>query len=355
MSFPGYETPGGTTARNAASKPGKLKRIDRSIAGDEMAGAMGLSRTAYRLLAGAGADKVYWSLDSRRLRILCYHGVCPDSARSSASTPDCFVTASEFTAQMRHLAANALVLPLADAVSRLRDGTLPPRAVCVTFDDGFANNLHIAYPVLAKYRIPATIFLSSAYVESGEFHPFIMLKLLAIYRGDSDARSALQDYKSAPLDTVLTRAKPWWDAARSCVTGTDHEVLRPLSVAELRSFDPELIEFGGHGHTHCILSHESDTRRRDEIHRCTDLIAGWTGRPVRLFAYPNGQPTDFGAFDQDVLRGAGITAAVTGIAGANAASADPLALRRYPLGLHHDTAGFRAELSGLRSAILRMT
>jgi hypothetical protein len=74
------------------------------------------------------------------------------------------------------------------------------------------------------------------------------------------------------------------------------------------------------------------------------------GRPVRLFAYPNGQRRDFGPCDQETLRVEGIEAAVTGIAGANSAGADVLALRRYPVGMYHDELGFRAELSGIRSA-----
>jgi peptidoglycan/xylan/chitin deacetylase (PgdA/CDA1 family) len=315
---------------------------------------MGLSRAAYRVLAGTGADRMFWRFDSHRLRILCYHGVCADRDAEAASTPDCFVTASAFAAQMQHLAAKARVLPLAEAASRLRDGSLPSRAVCVTFDDGFANNLHTAYPVLAKYKIPATMFLSSAYIESGDFHPFVKLKLLALHLRTEESRRVRDDYKSSPLDAVLKRAEPLWKVAKSRVTEQERETLRPLTPAELCSVDPELVEFGGHSHTHCILANESESRRRDEIVRSTELIATWTGRPVRLFAYPNGQASDFGAFDQQVLREAGIRVAVTGIAGANACGADPLALRRYPLGLYHDAAGFRAELSGLRSAILRM-
>jgi len=50
------------------------------------------------------------------------------------------------------------------------------RSVAITFDDGHANNLHLAYPMLQKYQLPATIFLSSAYVESGEMYPFLKLK-----------------------------------------------------------------------------------------------------------------------------------------------------------------------------------
>lgn len=313
---------------------------------------MGLSQTAYRVLVRTGVDRMFWRLNSRSLRILCYHGVCPDNTEGLSWIPDCFVTASAFADQMRHVASHAQVLPLAEGVSRLGEGTLPPRAVCITFDDGFANNLHLAYPVLSKYGISATIFLSSAYLETGELFPFLRFKLLALSLGTAEAKRLAMDYKSAPLESVLKRSEKSWEAVRNDVTELQRETLRPLTIPELGRFDPALVEFGGHSHTHCILANETEPRRLEEIRLCTVLIRQWTGRPVRLFAYPNGGLTDFGGFDQKALRAQGIAAAVTGIAGANTADTDPLVLRRYPVGLYHDTAGFRAELSGLRSAIL---
>jgi len=253
------------------------------------------------------------------------------------------------------LSSNARVLPLTEAMARLRAGTLPARTVCITFDDGYANNLQLAYPVLAKYGLPATIFLSSAYMESGEFFPFIRLKLIQLRLGKNAARQALLDYKLSPLDLVLEKAGRWWKDIETELTEDQRETLRPLCITETSAFDPNLIELGGHSHTHCVLRNENDARRRYEITTCIQRIAQWTGRPVRVFAYPNGQRGDFGPFDKEVLRTQGVNVAVTGIGGANGASVDPLELKRYPVGLYHDLDRFRAELSGLRSTLLRIT
>jgi peptidoglycan/xylan/chitin deacetylase (PgdA/CDA1 family) len=320
-----------------------------------MAGAMGVSRAVYRFLAGVGADRLFWNLDSHRLRILCYHGVCPDAVKGTNWTPEFFVTASDFENHMRHLSANARVLPLAEAAARLRDGTLPPRSACITFDDGYANNLHLAYPVLEKYGLPATIFVSSSYSQTADFYPFLKLKLIELKLGPGEARQVLVNYKSAPLDAVMERVDPWWQSVRAGLADIQLETLRPLTVPELRAFDPKLVEFGGHSHTHCIFGNENEARRRQEIRACLSAIGEWTGRQVRLFAYPNGQRGDFGPFDQDILRAEGVVVAVSGIAGANGVDADPLALRRYPVGMYHDQDGFRAEVSGMRTAILRVS
>lgn len=313
-----------------------------------------MSRTVFRMLAGTGTDKLFWRFDSRRLRILCYHGICRDAVKSTNWVPDCFVALSAFESQMRYLSANARVLPLTEAVARLQAGTLPSHAVCITFDDGYANNLQVAYPVLARYGLPATIFLSTSYVESGGFFPFLKLKLIQLSSIADAARQTLVDYKTSPLDLVMSRADQWWDEVEPQLSEDQRETLRPLTMEEVCTFDPELVELGGHSHTHCILSNESEARRQQELVQCLRSITRWTGRPVGLFAYPNGQQGDFGPSDQEVLRAQGIGAAVTGIAGANGADADPLALKRYPMGLYHDEAGFRAELSGIRTAILKM-
>ncbi len=303
----------------------------------------------YKSFSKARGDQVVWKLDSGRLRILCYHGVCADRLAGASWVPSCFVTQSAFETQLHYLQQNANVLPLAEAVARLQDGSLPPRSVSITFDDGYANNLRLAQPSLWKYRMPATVFLSSAYIESGEFYPFLKLKL--IQQHAPSAASGVLDYKSNPLDLVMQSAQKGWTEARDHVTADQRETLRPLTVDEVRQADPSVLNFGAHSHTHCILKNESPTRRREEIQVSVRKVEEWTGRPAKLFAYPNGEPGDFNEIDTEALRFAGVQAAVTGIAGSNTKPCDPLTLRRYPLSLGHDLYRFRAEIAGFRGVM----
>ena len=101
--------------------------------------------------------KALFSLVSQRkkLSILIYHQVLPtfDPMRPNE------ITASEFAGQIKWLASNFNVLTLSNAVERLHDGTLPPRPLVVTFDDGYADNCEVALPILQHHEIPAT-FLS---------------------------------------------------------------------------------------------------------------------------------------------------------------------------------------------------
>lgn len=304
-----------------------------------------------------GGDRLAWRMGANRLRILCYHGVCEDRLAGEPWVPLYFVTQSAFERQLRYLKGNARVLPLADAIARLQEGSLPPRSVSLTFDDGYANNLELAQPLLARHGMSATVFLSSAYIETGELYPFLKLKLirLSAAAGRPIAAEPLLDYKSAPLDTVMERAAPWWESVRSSLTAEQRRFLRPLTIDEVLSADPEVIEFGAHSHTHCILSNESPERRQREIRISVDKVRQWSGRPVRLFSYPNGEHGDFGETDKEALRAEGVEAAVTGIGGANSTGADPFALRRYPITISHDECRFRAEVTGFRAALQNMS
>ena len=92
-----------------------------------------------------------------RLSILIYHRVL---ARDDPFAP-WGIGAEGFTAQMAALRNHFNVIPLSEAIARLRSGSLPPRAAAVTFDDGYRDNLTVALPILRRYGIPATVFVAS--------------------------------------------------------------------------------------------------------------------------------------------------------------------------------------------------
>lgn len=307
-----------------------------------------MNRSVYKLVSAT--SRWLWTTKPGRLRILCYHGICEDRLAKEPWMPAYFVAASAFEQQLDYLRDYAVVLPLADAVRMLREGGLPERAVSITFDDGYANNLHLAQPLLARYRAPATIMLSSAYIESGGMYPFLQLQL--IRQMAPQWQSSLVSYKDHPVDEVLASAAPAWREVQSRLTADQVSTLRPLTVKEVQSANPRILKFGAHTHSHCILRNESPARRAEEIRMSVERVETWTRSKSPLFSYPNGEPGDFSDTDKQILREAGVTAAVTGIGGLNSPDCDPLALRRLPVGLYHDPTGFQVELSGLRSAAL---
>src|SRR4051795_1308993 len=102
-----------------------------------------------------------------RLRVLTYHRVLPRDVSCSPST----VSASPdvFEAQMRHLARAYRVVSSDEVIASLNAGAaLPHRAVLITFDDGCLDFGTIAWPILRRYRLPATVFVPTAYPDHPE-------------------------------------------------------------------------------------------------------------------------------------------------------------------------------------------
>jgi hypothetical protein len=98
-----------------------------------------------------------------RLSVLVFHRV--------RSRPDPLfpgeADAASFDMLMRHVRSRFHVLPLVSAVRALASETLPPRALAITFDDGYADNLTIAAPILARHGLPATVFIATGYLDGG--------------------------------------------------------------------------------------------------------------------------------------------------------------------------------------------
>ena len=313
----------------------------------------------YGLLSALQGDRLVGAVDRGRLRILMYHGFCEDASAGQPWIPSYFVTRSQLEEQLAYLTRHWNILRLSDAVDHLRNGDLPPRAVCLTIDDGYANNLHIAQPLFQKCNARATIFLASAYMESGDLYPFDRLRLIRAFTSPREPHNhgygeSLPEYLNNPIDQVIRNAEPQWQEIVPKLTDVQRRELRPLTLEELRQLDPRVIDLGAHSHNHCILRNETPERRRMEITTSLERVAQWTGRPTRLFSYPNGQPGDFGKFDKEVLRSHSVAAAVSTISGANAPGQDPFELKRYPVGLYHNRHAFRAEVSGFRTLVRRV-
>ena len=100
---------------------------------------------------------------SGKLSILIYHRAL------AAPDPILYdeIDGATFERHMALLAAEFNVLPLGDACTWLARGRLPARAACVTFDDGYADNEQIALPILKRFGLPATFFVSTGFSDGG--------------------------------------------------------------------------------------------------------------------------------------------------------------------------------------------
>jgi peptidoglycan/xylan/chitin deacetylase (PgdA/CDA1 family) len=157
-----------------------------------------------RLTAATGLSR--WLAGSRwrqqRLLILCYHGISRYDEHEW--DPSLYMTPAQLRRRMKLLQEeDCNVLPLGEAIGRLRGHSLPPRAVALTFDDGFHDFYSAAYPVIESFGFPVTLYLSTYYVEYNRPVFDVMCSYL-LWKGR--ARQILQWPEVLPASFVLDTA-----------------------------------------------------------------------------------------------------------------------------------------------------
>jgi len=278
----------------------------------------------------------------RSLSILIYHRVL---AQPDPLLPD-VVDARRFDRQMALLRRSFNVLPLATAVRALRNGTLPPRAACITFDDGYADNAEIALPILHAHGLSACFFIASAYLDGGRMWNDDVIEYVRQARGTEltlpgpDGFDGLKKLTIAtPRDKVaaigaLLSALKYQPAARRqalvaaiAPAATPRLMMRSDQVVALHRAG---MEIGAHTASHPILASVPDAAARADIVAGRAALEALIDAPVRLFAYPNGKPgRDYDARHTAMAAALGFDAAVSTLPGVARAGADLFQLPRF--------------------------
>lgn len=293
-----------------------------------------------RGLLRAGASLVSPGGRSGRLTILIYHRVLPAPDPLTGE-----VDAATFDIQMGALKSCFNVLPLAEAVERLSAGTLPARAAAITFDDGYADNVEVALPILQRHGLPATFFIATGFLDGGRMFNDTVIEAIRRAPGpvlDVPAaalhgiRIGSLEEKRAAVGNVLRAVKHLESEQRALAAAqVAHSAGARLpddlmmSTEQLRSL-ARAMEIGGHTVNHPILTRVSTAQAREEIQANRAALATIAGRPITLFAYPNGVPVqDYAAEHVALVREAGYRAAVSTSWAAAAPDCDTYQLPRF--------------------------
>lgn len=278
-----------------------------------------------------------------RLAILIYHRVLPAPDPLLPDTPD----VATFDWQMSLLARHFRVLPLAEAGRLLREGRLPARAACITFDDGYADNLTEALPILHRHQLPATFFIASGYLDGGRMFNDTLTELVRrLPPGEVDlaepglGRPVLTDTASrrALIRTLVGQFKyqPLVERSQAVdALAQRYGVTLPddlmLSTAQLRTLAAaEGVEIGGHTCRHPILARLSPADAEQEIRVGKAELEERLERRVCLFAYPNGRPgKDYTPEHAEMVRSCGFDLAVSTAPAAADRHSDPFQLPRF--------------------------
>lgn len=264
-----------------------------------------------------------------RVCIITYHRILEHADPLLESEPD----VSTFYWQMKALARNFNVLPLFDAITALKEGRVPPRAVCISFDDGYRSTHDLALPILQEFNLPATIFVTTAYLGEGNmWNDRIIEAIRRVPNGELDLRDiamgvhqvhTMQDrhqlVKKINDDSKYLSADGRLNVIRKLekLAGDNLGAGLMLTREMLVNLSNSGVEIGGHTITHPILTKLEDDVARYEIVQNKKVLEEIIGKPLRLFAYPNGKVgKDFDGRHMTMVREAGYVAAFSTAMGA---------------------------------------
>jgi len=276
------------------------------------------------------------------LSILIYHRVLPEYDPMRPTE----ITAAEFEKQMSLLSKLFNLIPLSTAITQLQENALPPQAVCITFDDGYADNYTVALPILKKYNFNATFFIASGFLDGGcmwndiiieamRDTPLDQLDLKKIDLGNVPLTSTSQRYTGAQQLISKLKYLPHQqrtdfvehivDAAKVVVPDN-----LMLSTESLQKLSGSGMTIGGHTVSHPILTSLTDAEVEKEIIEGKQQLESITSSALDLFAYPNGVPgQDFTLNHSQIVKNAGFNAAVSTQWGVSTAKTNRYQLPRF--------------------------
>ncbi len=321
-----------------------------------------LAKTVAALATGSGLTRLARRRRRRRgdfrVLILEYHGITAGAEREGA------VSADRFRRHLRYLKRHYRLRTAAAAAAALAaPEPLTEDIAVVTFDDGYLDNYEVAWPVLRDAGAPATLYLTSGFLDGGELWFDVARRALAAVPGGAASvppplaehlRRGLGAWPpEEPVEPLMRRLKYSPPALRretvaalAAAGGDLPPAARPMSWEQARQLCAAGVELGGHTVSHPILSMLEPAEQEEEIRRSRQRIAEEIGREPTTFAYPNGSAKDYSDHTVEILTRLGFAAACTTRRGSNRRGCPPMTLRR--LGVGSDPLSMlEARLAGL--------
>lgn len=295
------------------------------------------------------ATRLGWSVATmvrpHGVTVLMYHRVNPTQDSEYDG-----VGVEQFGQQMLWLRDHCDPIPPEGLESAIDTDSRRP-AVLVTFDDGYRDYYDQAYPILKSLDIPALVFVATRFIdEGGMIWTDVIARSMVMSPCDSvqlpwngrvhslasaDARALCRLESTSFLKAVPDGERLDWQAELLKRLEVDEGHLglerQMLTWDEVRATMP-LTRYGGHTHSHPILS-QLDPQAIDlEIRTCRDRLVSELGVLPRYFAYPNGRAQDFSEVAVESLKECGFTHAFTTIPGLHRRGGDVFRIHRQPTG-----------------------
>ena len=318
-----------------------------------------------------------WSRNRLRnqLLVLCYHGVV-EGRRMDRFGYENTVDSAEFAGHLEYLGRHFRPVTATDVATSRRSGKpLPERAVLVTFDDGYRNNLNLASEILRRAGVPAIFFVSSGYIGTRRilWPDELMDRLMALKAGsiplpaggeaavsETDVPAGLAEHRllAVKIRDLCKRmdaaqSEQYLDVIRTLTPPpTPQPDLRGfMTWDEVRALRAKGFEIGAHTIDHPILTRVAPDRLRRELTESRHTIERELGEPCPFVAYPNGGSEDVSPQVLAAARDAGYKLGFTLAESFSQPAEDPLSLSRLCVQGHLPLSYFRFRASGAAASL----
>ena len=277
-----------------------------------------------------------------KLLILIYHRIMTAHDPFRPGEP----TAQSFDQQMQTLSNNFTVLPLTEAIDRLYKNSLPPKTACITFDDGYTDNLTIGVDILKRHSLTATFFLTNGFIDNGIMWNDTIIESIR-NTGKSSLNLEIIGLKKYILESIEDRC----NAANHIISNLKYvpsperldRVNQIVELSETKSPDNFMMnsrqikllydsgmEIGAHTVSHPILARIDLQTAKNEIMDNKIFLEEAIKEKIIVFAYPNGRPNqDYTDEHVKLIKNLGFTSAVSTSWGAARAACDRFQLPRF--------------------------
>lgn len=257
-----------------------------------------------------GVDHLLRSTAGKDYLILCYHGV---DRESSLPYTGRHISSAVFERHLRYFRKHFEVVSLDLLYKMIEKGIKPDRpTIALTFDDGYENNCSVALPLLEKYQMPASFYISGICVEQPDYVIWAdILDVIRVHRGEAGIQYQDWDFRPGPAGLYdIEGNKSLYDYIKEQPVGKRDEILE--EIRGMYGFDElvkkhnihyfklmhsdqlrqmarsPLVEIGVHGYQHYNLANIPAFAAKNDIETAKALLEKTIQIPVHSIAFPDG-------------------------------------------------------------------
>jgi len=293
-----------------------------------------------------------------QLRIIAYHGV--ENLEGLMNQDGFMVSPDIFEAQLDHIGRHYNIVSLDECAACIRNQKpWPSRAVLITFDDGYLNNLIEAIPILQRKGMPAVFFITTGFVD-GAVQPWWFVLRNWIKHAGYLAVGTPPAYRSTSIVNDITCMMVWEDALKGISAENRADSMRDLGLKldrsescpvaimnwdQVRKVQSLGYDLAPHTVHHVNLGAETISTAIREIHESIDCLNRQLGVSSQAFSYPYGRRSDIQSAVPEALRQRDIAMGVTTMHGFNQFDVDPYMMFRLNVTGNHRGLAFEKLLA----------